>query len=216
MMAKATIKPTELSFRPARPEDAKVASGLIYETFPQVATFTIGLGSEARARAILEKIFTLPGHRLSFEETTLATHQGRIVGVLAAYPASRLAKLDRRADRLILKQYRLRGKIALAVRTWPLLFMKSVKRRDYVIGNLAVKQAYRGKGIGGQILAQAEEKAMEASLKRLVLRVAIENKAAKALYEKAGFKTTAMYLESNRRVKVAGAGYRWMVKDLSQ
>jgi ribosomal protein S18 acetylase RimI-like enzyme len=135
---------------------------------------------------------------------------------LAAYPASRLAKLDRRADRLILKQYRLRGKIALAVRTWPLLFMKSVKRRDYVIGNLAVKQAYRGKGIGGQILAQAEEKAKEASLKRLVLRVAIENKAAKALYEKAGFKTTAMYLESNRRVKVAGAGYRWMVKDLSQ
>ena len=214
-MAKVTIKPEDLSFRPATPEDAKVTSGLIYETFPKVATFTIGLGSEERAKMILEKVFAIPGHRLSFEETALAIYQGRIIGALIAIPASRLAKLDRRTDRLILKQYRLRGKIALIVRTWPLVFMKDVKRRDYVIGNLAVKQAYRGKGVGGLILAHAEAEARAAGLKRLSLRVAIENKSAKALYEKAGFETTAMYLESNRRVKVAGAGYRWMVKKIS-
>jgi ribosomal protein S18 acetylase RimI-like enzyme len=215
-MSKVTIQPEDISFRTATADDAKVASGLIYATFPKVATFTVGLGSEERAKMILAKLFALPGHRWSYEETVLAVHQGRVVGALLACPASRLRKLDRRTDRLVLRQYRLRGKIALIVRVWPLIFMKDVKRRDYVIGNLAVRSRYRGKGIGGVILAFAEEQAREAGLKRMVLRVAIENKIASSLYEKAGFKTRAMYLESNKRVKVAGAGYRWMVKELNK
>ncbi len=214
-MAKKPIQPEELSFRPATEADAKVASALIYATFPQVATFTIGLGSEDRAKAILEKVFTIPGHRLSYEEMVLAVVQGRVVGGLLAYSAKRLPKLDRATDRLILKQYKLRGKLAMIIRTWPLVFMKDSKRRDYVIGNLAVRPQYRGRGIGEQILIYAEKQAKETGARRLALRVAIENKTAKKLYEDFGFKTTAMYLETNRRVKVAGAGYRWMVKELT-
>ena len=214
-MAKNPINPEELTFRPATVEDAKVASTLIYATFPKVATFTIGLGSEDRAKAILEKIFRIPGHRLSYEEMHLAVYQGRVVGGLLAYPAKRLPRLDRATDRLILKQYRFRGKLALVIRTWPMLFMKDVKRGDYVIGNLAVRPQYRGRGIGEQILRHAEALAKEAGHQRLALRVAIENQDAKKLYDNFGFKTTAMYLESNRRVKYAGAGYRWMVKEIS-
>lgn len=214
-MAKTKIKPEELTFRPATVEDAKVASSLIYATFPKVADFTIGLGSEERAKAILEKIFTIPGHRLSYEETILAVVQGRVVGGMVAYSAKRLPKLDRVTDRLILRQYRFRGKLAMIIRTWPLVFMKDTKRRDYVIGNLAVRPQYRGRGIGEQILIHAEELAKEAGLQRLALRVAIENKTARKLYEDFGFKTTAMYLETNRRVKLVGAGYRWMVKEIS-
>ena len=214
-MAKTKIKPEELSFRPATVEDAKVASSLIYATFPLGATFTIGLGSEDRAKAILERIFTIPGHRLSYEETTLAVVQGRVVGGMVAYPAKRLPKLDRVTDRLILKQYRLRGKLAMIIRTWPLVFMKDAKRRDYVIGNLAVRPQYRGRGISKQLLSHAEKLARETGLRRLALRLAIENKTAKTLYDGFGFKTTAMYLESNRRVKLVGAGYRWMIKEIS-
>ncbi len=89
-----------------------------------MATFTIGLGSEDRAKAILEKVFTIPGHRLSYEEMVLAVVQGRVVGGLLAYSAKQLPKLDRVTDRLILKQYKLRGKLAMIIRTWPLVFMK--------------------------------------------------------------------------------------------
>jgi ribosomal protein S18 acetylase RimI-like enzyme len=215
MMAKTKIKPEELSFRPATVKDVKVASSLIYATFPKVATFTIGLGSEERAKAILEKVFVVPGHRLSYEETVLAVVQGRVVGGVVGYSAKRLPKLDRRTDRLILKQYRFRGKLAMVIRTWPLIFMKDAKRWDYVIGNLAVRPQYRGRGIGEQLLIHAEKLAGEAGSRRLALRVAIENKTARKLYEDFGFKTTAMYLESNKRVKLAGAGYRWMVKEIS-
>lgn len=214
-MAKTKVNPKELSFRPATEKDAKIASSLIFATFPMVATFTIGLGSEARAKAILEKIFKIPGHRLSYEATILAVVQGRVVGGMLAYPAKRLSKLDRKTDRLILKQYRLRGKLAMIIRTWPLVFMKDARRRDYVIGNLAVRPQYRGRGIGEQLLIHAEKLAREASLRRLALRVAIENKTAKKLYDGFGFKTTALYLESNRRVKLVGAGYHWMVKEIA-
>jgi ribosomal protein S18 acetylase RimI-like enzyme len=214
-MAKSLIQPTEISFRPARVEDAKVAGGLLFDTFPKVATFIIGLGNEDRARAILTRIFAIPGHRFSYEETILAVYKGRVVGLLTSYPGKRLTKIDRKSDRLILKQYRIRGKLALIIRFWPMLFMNETRRDEYLIGNLAVRARYRSRGIGRILLEHAEHLAGEAGLKKLALRVAIENLDARKLYESFGFETKAMYLESNRRVKYVGAGYRRMVKTLS-
>ncbi len=214
-MAKSPIQPSEITYRPAKPDDAKAASALIFETFPKVATFIIGLGSEERARMILERIFAIPGHRFSYEETVLAVYHGKVIGLLTSYPGRRLGKIDRMADRLILKQYRMRGKLALIVRVWPLLFMNETKRDEYLIGNLAVKSRYRDRGVGRLLLEHVEELARAEGLNKLALRVAIENIGAKKLYESFGFETKAMYLESNKRVKYAGAGYRRMVKTLS-
>jgi ribosomal protein S18 acetylase RimI-like enzyme len=214
-MAKTPISSSEITFRPAKQDDSKIAGGLIYDTFPKVATFIIGLGSEERARMILERIFTIPGHRFSYEETILAVYEGKVIGLLTSYPGRRLGKIDRMADRLILKQYRLRGKLALIIRVWPLLFMNETKRDEYLIGNLAVKSLYRGRGVGHLLLERAEEIARKEGLNKLALRVAIENTGARKLYESFGFETKAMYLESNKRVKYVGAGYRRMVKVLS-
>lgn len=214
-MAKSPIQPTEVTFRPANPDDAKTASGLIFDTFPKVATFIIGLGNEERARMILERIFAIPRHRFSYEETVLAVYQGKVIGLLVGYPGRRMGKIDRKADRLILKQYRLRGKLALILRVWPLLFMNETNRDEYLIGNLAVKTRYRDRGVGRLLLEQAETMARAEGLKKLALRVAIENSSARKLYEDFGFETKAMYLESNKRVKYVGAGYRRMVKKLS-
>jgi ribosomal protein S18 acetylase RimI-like enzyme len=211
---KSKIKREDLTFRQAEPGDAHIAGPLVFDTFPKAAAFIVGLGSADRANAILERIFAFPGHRFSYEETKLAVYQGRVIGLLMSYPARRLRKLDRRTDRLILKQYRLRGKLALVIRTWPLLFMNKINRDEYVIGNLAVKKRYRGRGVGAHLLTYAEEQAQAAGLQKLALRVAIENQGARALYERFGFKTDAIYLESNQRVPHAGAGYRRMVKVL--
>lgn len=209
------IRREDLSFRRAEPGDARIAGPLIFDTFPKVATFIVGLGRAERANDILEKLFVVPGHRLSYEETTLAVHQGRVIGLLISYPALRLRKLDRRTDRLILKQYRLRGKIALIIRSWPLLFMNQINREEYVIGNLAVRKRYRGRGVGAHMLSYAEEQARAGGLKKVALRVAFENQKARDLYERFGFKTDAILLESNKRVPYVGAGYRRMVKELS-
>ncbi|MCB2209667.1 GNAT family N-acetyltransferase [bacterium] len=212
---KSKIRREELTFRAAEPRDAHIAAPLIFDTFPKIATFVVGLGNAELAHTILERLFVLPGHRFSYEETTMAVYQGRVVGLLLSYPASRMRKLDRKADRLILKQYRLRGKLALAVRAWPQLFMNQANRDEYQIGNLAVRKRYQGRGIGTHLMTYAAEQAQSMGLNKLALRVAIENQNARELYQRLGFTTDAIYLESNKRVPRTGAGYRRMVKVLS-
>jgi hypothetical protein len=46
--------------------------------------------------------------------------------------------------------------------------------------------------------------------------VAIENKRARQFYDRHGFKTTAIHLESNKRVPYLGAGHQRLIKDLGE
>ena len=214
-MAKINFNTENISFRPAMPDDAAVAGSLIFETFPKVATFLIGLGSEERAKAIITRLFALPGHRFSYEVTQLAVYEGRIIGLMVIYPGKKHSKLDGRLNKLVLKQYRMRGKFALAVRAWPLLWVKEVSRDEFLLGNLAVGSRYRGKGAGSIMLDHVEEVARDAGYTKVALRVAIENQAARKLYERMGYKTESIHLEPNTRVRFMGAGHRRMVKSLS-
>jgi ribosomal protein S18 acetylase RimI-like enzyme len=213
-MAKQKINRDAISFRPARPEDAKVASQLLFETFPKKATFIIGLGDPDRAKRILKNLFEIAGHRLSYSVTEVALHQGQIVGLLTAFQGRQLGSLDRRLDLLILRQYSLRGKLAVIFRGWPLIFIQEATRDEYFLSNLVVKKRYRSQGLGEHLLAHVETKAEQNHLRKVSLMVAIENKRAKSFYEKFGFKTSAIHLESNQRVAHLGAGYHRMVKEL--
>ena len=214
-MTKLNFNSENLKFRPAKPEDASVAGPLIYETFPKVATFLIGLGNEERAKAIITRLFAMPGHRFSYEVTRLATYEGRIIGLMVTYPGKQHSKLDSKLDKLVLKHYHMRGKIALVFRAWPLMWVKEVSRDEYLVGNLAVRGRYRGRGTGSAMLNEVEVIAKNEGYSKVALRVAIENQAARKLYERMGYKTVSIHLEPNTRVKFMGAGYRRMVKSLS-
>lgn len=214
-MAKLSFNSENLSFRPAKPEDAAVAGPLIYATFPKVATFLVGLGSEERAQKILTHLFAVEGHRLGYEVTEMALYQGRVIGLMVTYSGKQYRKLDRQLNRLIAKQYRLRGKLALAMRAWPMLFVNEASRDEFLIGNLAVRGRYRDKGAGTVMLDHIEQRAAARGLSKVALRVAIENQAARQLYERQGFKTVSIHLEPNSRVRYMGAGYRRMIKVLS-
>ena len=214
-MTKIEYNSENLTFRSATPEDAAAAGPLIFETFPKVATFIIGLGSEERAKAIITRLFAIPGHRFSYEVTQFAVFEGRVIGLMVTYPGKRHHKLDRKLDKLVLKQYRLRGKLVLALRAWPLMWVKEVSRYEYLIGNLAVRGRYRGRGAGSAMLDHVEVIARAAGYSKIALRVAIENQAARKLYERMGYKTVYIHLEPNNRVKFMCAGYRRMVKSLS-
>jgi ribosomal protein S18 acetylase RimI-like enzyme len=215
MMAREKIDPNAIIFRSTQPADAKVASRLLFETFPQKATYIIGLGDPDRAKRILRDLFEMPGHRLSYSVTEAATFQGRIVGLLTAFPGRRLSSLDRKLDRLVLGQYSLRGKLALFKRGWPLVFIKESTRKEYFLSNLVVQRRFRSRGVGERMLFHIQRKAQEAGVNRVSLMVAIENQRARCFYESHGFKTEAIHLESNARVAHLGAGHLRMVKQLN-
>lgn len=208
-------KKLAITFRGASPADAQEAVQLIYSTFPQMATFIIGLGNEDRAKKILTKIFIQEGHRFSYKFAEVALVNGRLVGLAITFPGKILSKLDRRLATLIYHQYRLRGKIALIVRGWPLLFVNEALRDEFILSNLAMKKRYQGKGYGTKFLAHIEERARTAGFKKLVLRVHIQNPNARRLYEREGYHVKSVHLESNKRVAYLGAGYYRMIKDLS-
>lgn len=213
-MAREKINPKAIAFRPAQPEDAKVASRLLFETFPQKATYIIGLGDAERAKRILRELFQKPGHRLSFSVTKVVIYEGRIVGLLTAFPGRRLGRLDRKLDLLVISRYSLRGKLAVFSRGWPLVFIKEATRKEYFLSNLVVRKRFRGRRIGEIMLSHIEEEARKAGAQRTALMVAIENARARRFYENHGYKTAAIHLESNARVPYLGAGYHRMVKEL--
>ncbi len=215
-MVKNVLSNQEIEFCPAEPSHATIAARLLYESFPKMATFLIGLGNPDRAREILARLFPIPGHRFSFEYAQVAYHKGHIVGLFIGYPGKLLGKLDRQLGRLLFRQYRLRGKSAMLIRAWPLVFIKEAGRDEFLLSNLAVKKRSRRKGIGSGLLVQVEKKATELGLSKVSLLVAIENRDARRLYERCGYKVNAIQLESNKRVPYLGAGYQRMVKVLKK
>jgi ribosomal protein S18 acetylase RimI-like enzyme len=203
-----------ITTRLAKPNDARSAGRFLFQTFEKKATFIIGLGDKNRAIQLLTTMFKVPGHRLSYEFTNIVLQNGQVVGLFTSFPGQMLGKLDRRLDCLLLKQYRLRGKLAVIQRGWPLAFIKETDKDEYFLSNLVIRGSFRGKGIGSQVMKKIEEKTSQAGLGKVSLMVAIENTDARRFYERNGFKVVAIQLESNRRVPYTGPGYQRMVKNI--
>jgi ribosomal protein S18 acetylase RimI-like enzyme len=214
IMSQKAPKPGKIECRPAQPEDASLASRLIFDTFPKMAAFIIGLGDDRRARKILKKIFGTQGHRLSYEFAEMICQDGNVIGMFIAYPGHDLNRLGWRMARLILKEYRFAEKIKVIQRGLSLIFIQEAAYDEYLLSNLGMKKSARNRGIGTQVMPYIEEKARQAGFHKLALMVDIDNGDAKRFYERHGFAVKAIHLESNSRVKHLGPGYFLMVKML--
>jgi GNAT superfamily N-acetyltransferase len=215
-MSPETPKPGKIKCRPAQPEEASQASRLIFDTFPQMTAFIIGLDDDRRARRILKKIFGTPGHRLSYQFTEMICEDDNVIGLFIAYPGHDLTRLGWRTGKLILKAYRFAEKIKVIQRGLSFIFIQEAASDEYLLSNLVVKKSARNRGIGAQVLPYIEEKARGAGFHKLAVMVEIENRDAKRFYEQNGFAVKAMHLQSNSRVKRLGPGYLQMVKRLQK
>jgi GNAT superfamily N-acetyltransferase len=204
----------KITFRPAAPSDANLTSRLIFETFPKMATYLIGLGDARLAKDIIAKIFPIEGHRFSYQMTELVCSGDAIIGMFIAYPGRSLTKLGWSLAKAILKLYPLRQKLKLIQRGLPLIFIQEAARDEYLLSNLAVKRGQRGQGIGAEILSHVEKKAHQIGYHKLAVMVDIDNKDARRFYERHGYAVQAMHLEPNQRVKHLGPGYLRLLKEL--
>jgi ribosomal protein S18 acetylase RimI-like enzyme len=204
----------KIECRQAQPEDASLASRLIFDTFPKMATYILGLGDARRARRILKKIFGTQGHRFSYEFTEMVYEDGNAVGLFIAYPGHDLTQLGWRLARLILKEYRFVEKIKIIQRGLSLIFIQEAASDEYLLSNLGVKRSARNRGIGTQVMPYIEHKARGAGFHILAVMVDIDNTDAKRFYERHGFAVKALHLESNSRVRHLGHGHFQMVKTL--
>lgn len=73
----------------------------------------------------------------------------------------------------------------------PLQELENLAPGTWYVNVLGVKPQFRSRGLGGKFLAFAEREARARGLRGLSLIVADENRGARRLYERAGFRDTA-------------------------
>jgi ribosomal protein S18 acetylase RimI-like enzyme len=174
----------EVVVRTARPDD-RAAELLYLSAAPYYDAYA---GGPTRARRLLHSLYPRSGHTASWEVCHVAVADGAVAGVLAAFPAAAGDELARRFVRLTLAHsapWRLPAlfrhlRATAAVAPHP-------PRGTLYVDALATDPAYRRTGVARALLAEADRLAAAAGLDGVALDTGIENRAARALYERSGF-----------------------------
>ena len=186
----STTGEASLSVRAARRGDAPEVAALLYES--AAARYDQFAGDRGRARVLLERSFRRRGNTASCETISVVELEGRVAGVLAAFPS---AEGDRRARRFLRMAL-----VGMAPWRWAEALQIFRLGTDAVppppgdalyVDALATSAALRRRGAGRALLAEAERRARDAGLVAVALDTGERNAPARALYERSGFVVSA-------------------------
>jgi ribosomal protein S18 acetylase RimI-like enzyme len=197
----------EVSVRAARPEDRKAVELLYASAAPYYDVFA---GSGERARRILAGVFPRRGHTASYEICRVAEIDGEVVGVLAAFPAQAGDRLGRRFLGLTV--------VRMPAWRWPSV-LRHLRASSMItpeppagslyVDALAVAATARRRGVASALLDDAIARAREHGVAGVALDTGVENQAAQAFYEAAGFERRGERRAPDERIAraVGGAGF---------
>ncbi len=182
--------------RPATPEDAQAAARFIAMAEGEMVRLLTGLDDQGAAEKKLALwAASATPNRYSHDNTLVAEAEGGAVGALISFPADRQHALDA----LILEDLRRRG------RDLERLFAEGIPG-TYYLSTMGIDPAFRGRGIGGALIAAAERRGKELGFAGCSLLVSSDKPRAKSLYERLGFRAFD-------RVNVAGFEYCRMIHE---
>ncbi len=189
--------------RPARPSDAAIAASLLHLSMGR----TVDLFAEdGESEKLLSALFVRAGNRFSHQFGAILEAEGKVVGLLLAYPAGRMPMLDLTTGLHLFLFLGFRKMLRLVQRMIPMMDVHEAERGEFYIGNVAVQPEFQGRGFGTRLISFAEEQARGSGLKRCSLIVDANNGTALHLYQKIGY-----------RIVFSGkhkSDYHRMVKDL--
>ena len=200
-----------LRVRPATPEDR--AGGLLYESARPY--YDVYAGGERRARALLAAVYPRTGHAASYEVCHVAELDGRLAGVMAAFPVSDADRYATSFVRLTLPR--------IPPWRWPRL-LHHLSAAGTVspappdgwlyVDALAVEASARRRGVASALLAAAAEDAAGRGMPGLALDTGLANAPARALYEHNGFELRDERRAPSERVAraVGGPGFAGYVR----
>jgi len=177
-----------LTIRPARPDDAPLAAQLLYLSMDAPANLLFGVRAGCSVADMLAALFTCEGGRLSFRHASIAEADGKVAGLLIAYPAKFLTRLDLETGRHVLALSGLTSIVHLIRRLFPYRNVREAEGGEYYVSNLAVLPRLQRRGVGACLLACADEQARAAGLQKCSLMVTLDNDGARRLYERMGYR----------------------------
>ncbi|RXJ77831.1 GNAT family N-acetyltransferase [Aliarcobacter skirrowii] len=171
-------------------------SKLIYDAIHEVANSLTGENEEHKILKTLENYIQMDVCRLSYNNIYTYEVNNKNVAILLAYNSNDIEKLDKpMIEHLKTKNIFLES------------FEKECFSDEFYIDTVSVLEDYQGQGIAKELFAFAQQKAREQGFKKLSLLVDLENKKAKALYEKLGFL-------DNTILEVSKTQFSHMIKEL--
>ncbi|MDN6639949.1 MAG: GNAT family N-acetyltransferase [Tetragenococcus halophilus] len=128
---------------------------------------------------ILEAAMADPDYRYGSHRGLVSEVDGKVAGVAFGYFASEEEKVDESLENVLANH---------KIGAQSLFTERESFAGEWYLDLLCVDEAYRGQGIGSQLLTAAEEFARRSGASIIGLCVDYENQKAQRLYEEKGFK----------------------------
>lgn len=174
-----------------KPKESETADclRLMYMSGPDMWSYFLA-AKEPEIYEHINVFYTKPDLALSRENVLVSVEDEKVRGLLLAVPVKDMKQMDKNMMKYGKELYRVAGivnAIKIMLRSGLQKHMDVFTEDEYYVSNLAVFEAFRGKGVGAELLEKAEELAGEKGYAKLVLVVEYYNKEAKRIYEKHGF-----------------------------
>lgn len=196
-----------ISIRPARPDDAPLAAAIIRLSLGASADYLFGADARAAELAFM-RLFAFDAGRFGYHLATVAELNRHPLGLLLAFPASKMTRLDLSVVPHLPRALGW-GMFRFVARSLALANVKEAESDEYYVSNIGVLPAAQGQGLGKRLLLHADELARQHQLKKVSLLVALENHSAQRLYKRSGYKIVFTKHDKN-----PFASYHRMVKEL--
>ncbi len=192
--------------RAARKEDQHMVVLLIHAAIDDLVNTFTGAWDMKKALSHMATLFNTQNTRFSKEYCTIVEREDVAVGSMIAYPAEEMPLLNDGVVKLLRQTYE--GPVdELQLLEHQILNSKEAFVGEYYIDNLAVMPAFRGQGVGKELIQHAETQGKAAGYNKISILADQSNEKAYKIYEKLGY-------VHDCDLEVLGHTYRHMVKEV--
>lgn len=184
----------KINIRKAKPSDAEKAVPLIIDAIGDIAERMTGETIPEKVEQSLCEIFRRDDNSNSYLYTYMAEFEGEVAGTLVLYPGKDAPQLDRNLSAWLVEKG---AEVSV-------IDAESLPDELY-IDTVCIDPKFRGKGIGSQLFAFAEEIAKQTGHSKLSLNVETQKESAIRLYKRLGYEIVSPWT-------IIGEPFHHMVK----
>ena len=184
----------KINIRKAKPSDAKKAVPLIIDAIRDIAERITGETEAEKVEQSLCELFVLDDNPNSYLNTYMAEFEGEIAGTLVLYSGTDAPKLGQNLTAWLVEK---EAKVTeIDAESLP---------DEFYIDTICIDAKYRGKGVGSQLFAFAEDIAKQTGHSKLSLNVETQKEPAIRLYKRLGYEIVSPWT-------IIGEPFHHMVK----
>lgn len=175
-----------MKFTAALPKHAQQAAPLMRLSGPKAFDYVFSSKQGISSTAYLEKYFATPHTIFSHKYHYVLLNNDEVVGTLALTTKQNHDDGFFQTAKSMISHYGLRS--IMRGLLFELRLVRPPKKQHLCVGHVAIKPSYRGKGLGGQLIQQADLIARHRGFKTLALDVRADNLNAIELYKRNDYK----------------------------